>query len=364
MNRSIRNTAVLAVASLASLSLVGAAQAAVVPVTQVSGDWATTGQAALTDYGVRFDASHWGSGNLKYSGFHGKLSDITRLTYTARYNTDAASGEGKDAPYLRIFFANGKDAIYDPSVPGNDQGSLTENVDHTRNVLKGDWRYDDDCGDGIFDSNQENGCSGAGEGGGYGWAGSPYSRLLAEHGNDEIAYIAVTAGWQFNENVEAVMSRMRVNGDEFNFGATGPKGDAGDQGQTGQAGADGTNGKDGSNGSNGADGALIVSGANNANSANSKDSVPSTTGDHIGAGKLVGASVRTLTAPTVKGGKLMSIKATLRGKKLSVKGNKITANLTGMSVGNYNVSIVAKFHKHGKTQTVRQTRSLSITLAP
>ena len=34
-----------------------------------------------------------------------------------------------------------------------------------------------------------------------------------------------------------------------------------------------------------------------------------------------------------------------------------------MSVGNYNVSIVAKFKKHGKMHTVRQTRSLSITLA-
>ena len=361
MKRSIRNTAVLAVAGLTSLSLVGAAQAAVVGVTDVSGDWATSGQAALTDYGVRFDASNWGSGSLKYSGFHGKLSDITRLTYTARYNTDAASGEGKDAPYLRIFFTNGKDAIYDPSAPGNDQGSLTENVDHTRNALTGDWRYDDDCGDGIFDSNQENGCSGLGEPGGYGWAGASYSHLLAEHGDDQIAYIAVTAGWQFDKNVEAVMTRMRVNGDEFNFGATGPKGATGDQGQTGQTGSNGTDGTNGQNGSNGADGALIVSGAN---SANSKDSVPATSGGHTSAGKLVGASVRTLTVPTLKGGKLMSVKATLRGKKLPVKGNKITANLTGMSVGNYNVSIVAKFHKHGKTQTVRQTRSLSITLAP
>jgi len=354
MTRITRTLAASLGVGIASLSLVGGAQAAIVPVTDVSGDWATTGHAALTDYGVRFDASNWGSGNLKYSGFHGKLSDITRLTYTARYNTNAANGEGKDAPCLRIFFSNGKDAIYDPSVPGNDQGSLTENVDHTRNVLKGDWRYDDDCGDGLFDSDQEDGCSGVGEAGGYGWAGSPYSRLLAEHGNDEIAYIAVTAGGQFNENVEAVMTRMRVNGDEFNFGAAGPKGDTGDRGQTGSAGADGTDGKDGRNG---VDGALVVSGAN------TKDSVPTTISKDIPANKLVGASLRTLTVPTLKGGKLMSVKATLRGKKLPVKGNKISANLTGMSVGNYNVSIVAKFRKHGKMQTVRQTRSLSITLA-
>ena len=79
--------------------------------------------------------------------------------------------------------------------------------------------------------------------------------------------------------------------------------------------------------------------------------------------KIVGASMRKLAVPTMKNGKLVSVKATMRGKKLTVSGRKIKANLTGRSVGNYNVSIVAKFKKHGKIHTVRQTRSLSITLA-
>ncbi len=119
----------------------------------------------------------------------------------------------------------------------------------------------------------------------------------------------------------------------------------GPQGPAGQNGVDGTNG------------------ANVLNAPNGKDGATTINRESTGSRKLVGASLRTLTVPTMKGGKLVSVKATLRGKKLSVKGNKISANLTGMSVGNYNVSIVAKFKKHGKMHTVRQTRSLSVTLA-
>ena len=130
-----------------------------------------------------------------------------------------------------------------------------------------------------------------------------------------------------------------------------PVGPQGPAGQNGSNGTDGRNGVDGNNG------------ANVLNASNGKDGATTIVRESTGSNKLVGASLRTLTVPTMKGGKLVSVKATLRGKKLSVKGNKITANLTGMSVGNYNVSIVAKFKKHGKLHTVRQTRSLSVTLA-
>jgi hypothetical protein len=134
-------------------------------------------------------------------------------------------------------------------------------------------------------------------------------------------------------------------------------------GPQGPAGQNGVDGKDGSNGSNGRNGVDGNNGANVLNASNGKDGATTIIRESAGSNKLVGASLRKLTVPTMKGGKLVSVKATLRGKKLPVKGIKISANLTGMSVGNYNVSIVAKFKKHGKTHTVRQTRSLSITLA-
>ena len=52
----------------------------------------------------------------------------------------------------------------------------------------------------------------------------------------------------------------------------------------------------------------------------------------------------------------------MRGKNSRVR-RKIKVNLTGMSVGNYNVSIMAKFRKDGKTFTVKTTRNLSVHTA-
>ena len=61
--------------------------------------------------------------------------------------------------------------------------------------------------------------------------------------------------------------------------------------------------------------------------------------------------------------KLVSIRASLRGKSLPVHHRTIKVDLRGKVVGNYNVSVVAKYKtKSGKVHTVRNTRSLSITI--
>jgi hypothetical protein len=346
----------------ASLALAGTAHAAIVPVKSLDGDWSGRGQVDMNDRGVHFDVSDWGSGTVKYAGVHGKtLDEISRLTYTARYNTNDPAGEGKDAPYLRIFFTNGKDAIYDPTAPGNDKGTLGEDVDHTRNVMTGDWRYDDDCGDGILDSTESSGCGNNDwehpEGTpGYGLTGAPYSTLKADHGDEQIDFIAVSAGNQFHDQVEAVMTRMRVNGDEFNFGATGPKGDTGAAGTAGAKGADGVKSANGKDGKNGAKGATGPAGSNGVNGVNG---VTTISRDY---GKLSGATLRTLRAPKLKGMKFVGVRASLRGKRLHARGRSVRVDLRGKSVGRYNVLMFAKYKnkRTGKVHTVRSVRGLSV----
>jgi hypothetical protein len=61
--------------------------------------------------------------------------------------------------------------------------------------------------------------------------------------------------------------------------------------------------------------------------------------------------------------KLVSVRASLRGKSLPVQSRSIKVDLRGKVVGNYNVSVVAKYKTDGgKVHTVRSTRSLSVTI--
>ena len=119
------------------------------------------------------------------------------------------------------------------------------------------------------------------------------------------------------------------------------------------------------NGSNGADGTNGVDGKNGATTAraNGKDGVTTIIHQYGTGSKLLGASMRTLRAPLPKGAKLVSVKATLRNKALPVSGRTVKVNLAGKAVGNYNVSMLVKYKKGGKTHTARSTRSLSVTLA-
>ena len=97
-------------------------------------------------------------------------------------------------------------------------------------------------------------------------------------------------------------------------------------------------------------------GVDGKNGVNGKDGVTTIIREQVAGeqSKLLGATVRTLTVPKLKGGKLVSVKATLRGKKLAVSGRTIKVDLTGKPVGNYNVTMIAKFKKDGKIRTVRQ----------
>ena len=95
------------------------------------------------------------------------------------------------------------------------------------------------------------------------------------------------------------------------------------------------------------------------NGVDGVDGVTTIVHDH---GKLSGATMRTLRAPSIKGKKFVSARASLRGKRLQTHGRKIKVDLRRKTVGNYNVVIVAKYKtKLGKLQTHRSVRTLSIT---
>ena len=104
----------------------------------------------------------------------------------------------------------------------------------------------------------------------------------------------------------------------------------------------------------------------NGRTANGKDGTNGTTAAAAsvkGATVTMGATKRTLHVRSTKGMKLVSVRASLRGKSLPVHGQSIKVDLRGKVVGNYNVSIVAKYKtKSGKVHTVRSIRSLSVTL--
>jgi hypothetical protein len=140
----------------------------------------------------------------------------------------------------------------------------------------------------------------------------------------------------------------------------GPKGDDGKDGKDGINGTNGVNGKDGKDGANGSNGA---NGATGATGPAGASGTTATAAGVSGAKVKIGATKRTLHVPSIKGMKLVGVRASLRGKHLPVHSQAIKVDLRGKVVGNYNVSIVAKYKtKSGKVQTVRSIRSLSVTI--
>ena len=79
-------------------------------------------------------------------------------------------------------------------------------------------------------------------------------------------------------------------------------------------------------------------------------------------GQLTGNTIRTIHARKIKGKKFVSVRASLRGKRLQAHGRTVKVDLRGKTVGTYRVVMVAKYKTKstGKIHTVRTIRSLSI----
>jgi hypothetical protein len=305
------------------------AMASAQPVSSIaSGDWATSNSSVFkTPDGVHFGTYANGGangGSLRYVGVgakHMQVKDLKSFSYT--FNYKQAGDVAGAAPYMRVFTDADGDGKYNNSVdnsilldPSHCDGNFSpdQGVDLSLGSDKATFRYNDDpCEFGVQKT---------------------WDEIVAEHGEEHIVMLAVTQGYSAGMDVSAMLKNIKVNGEQFDFDVAPRDGATGPQGPVGANGVDGANG-----------------------------SVTTITSPQVRT-NLVGDKVRTLHVATHKRGlKLVSVKATLRGRKLQVKGNAITADLRNRTAGHYNVSITAKYGKGPKTHTVRSIRALSITNA-
>ena len=313
----MRKSIIPGAAIVASLAFAGIAHADT-NVQSLTGDWSTSNSTvAKTADGVHFGTYVDGGvngGSMSYKGANGlKLSDVKDYSFT--FNYKQAGNLTGAAPYARIFLdtdgdhKTDADVILDPSLGG--RVLPVQGADISFGTADDSVRYGDDAGE----SDQQK-----------------WSQVKSDHGTDVITNVLVSQGYSMGADVSAMVKSITFNGTKFNFGA------APADGQHGQNGHDGANGAAGANGVNGV-----------------------TTIIHD-RGNLTGATMRTLSARTIRDKKFVSARASLRGKRLHTHGRKIKVDLRGKTVGNYHVVIVAKYKtKHGKVKTVRSVRNLKIT---
>lgn len=334
--RNMRKTALLA-STIASLAFAGSASAATVPVQSLSGDFgATNPSVTKVADGVHFGVYANGGlagGSLFYGGANSlTLADLDALAYTITHNTSDDSPIS--APYLRVFLeGDTHDVVFSPSTqPG---GAPAENAANSFDVTAGTVRYDDDPGNGPD---------------------QPWADVVAAHGTESVSGIYVTAGFSGGLDLSALLSSLTVNSDTFAFNV--PPAD----------GQDGNNGAPGNNGQNGATGAVGPQGiAGAAGAAGTTTTVTRIVQEPVvvSASSICTSGVRVLRVANRKGEKLVSARATLRGKRLKIQGRKITVPLTGQTEGNFNIGIRASYRstKSGKVTIRRTTRNLSVACA-
>jgi hypothetical protein len=303
-------------ASLAAL-LITPAVASAGTVNSLTGDWRAGDSSVFkvtggVHFGTYANAGEAG-GSLHYTGANGMtLKDVTDLSYTFNYKQTVYGNKSNiAAPYMRIWLNGNADTIIlDPSYCASE--SPAEQTDLTYQFVgNSKLRYTDDpCG--------------------ANYNPQTWSDLVNEHGDEQISRITITQGFSRGEDVSAMLKTMTLNGEAFDFTAAPADGTTGSKGDTGAAGSAGTT--------------TVI-----------RETV--TVGTPT---KLVGNTLRTLTARVPKGAKFVSAKAKLRNVALPVKGNKVTVDLRNKPVGNYNVYTTVKYRKDGKLFTVRSHRSLSV----
>jgi hypothetical protein len=302
----------LGVAVTLLLAFCGTASAATIPVNQLSGQFAATNPSVVsTNDGVQFGVyanAGFAGGSLLYLGANGlTLNQITALGFTERHNTSDHNAIA--APYLRIFLeGDAHDVIFDAT-----QCATTVPLENTTNhydVVGADVRYDDDGCDGIPPDQQP-------------WAG-----VLAAHGTEVISGIYISAGFTAGADLSVLVTDLTVNGDTFCFNCS----------------------------------PTTVPIVNNTTFVTEPPRL--STAASLAGQSCKGNTLRKLHAPRRPGHRFLSVRATLRGKALKVKGRTITANLAGQPEANYNVRLTIRYRaRSGKIITVRTTRNLSVVCA-
>jgi hypothetical protein len=184
-----------------------------------------------------------------------------------------------------------------------------ENTPNHYDVVGADVRYDDDGCDGIPPDQQ------------------PWDDVLAAHGTEVISGIYISAGFTAGFDLSALVTDLTVNGDTFCFNCA----------------------------------PITVPIINNTFVT---EPPRLSTAASLARQTCKGDTRRRLRAPKRLGQRFLSVRATLRGKSLKVKGRTITADLTGQPEANYNVRLTSRYRTHsGKIVTVKTTRNLSVVCA-
>ena len=249
-----------------------------------------------------------------------RLDQITALSYSVVH--DSSDNSPISAPYLRIFLENDThDVIFDPTkcatvVP-------PERTLNRFDVVGGEVRYDDD------------GCNGAPSPG-----QQPWAAVVAAHGSEVVSGIYVTTGGAGGANLSAIQTDLTVNGDTFCFTCVASP-------------------------TTGAGGPAPGAPANTTTIIRQPVTVPATArpvGSTASAQRTCkGDHLRTIHAQRRRGERLLSVRATLRGRPLKVRGRTITVDLRERREGAYTVRITSRFRtKRGHVRTVRSTRALSV----
>lgn len=310
-----------------------AAQAAVVPVTSLTGPFAATNSTVTMSpgqgvhFGTYADGGQIG-GTMLYQGLNGRpLSAITSFGYTytfrERGNTTGA------APYMRIFLDE------DPAVDADGDGNPANDVEHDivldpgecganvppqstdvlSNTANTTVRFDDDaCGT----NPQED-----------------YATILADPARNglTIVNVLISQGNSTGQDVSAIVRSMALNADLFDFTA---------QPEPGQGGATG------------------------APSVTRIVQVPVNVPAQPATGVTRAATCKgddLITLHATKRTRQVSLRATLRGRRLKVKGRAITVDLRSRTEGNYDVKIVQRFRSKGRVRTSTTHRVRSVACA-
>jgi hypothetical protein len=354
--KSIIKAALLAV--ITTLALAGTSTAAT-PVTNLGAPFgASNSTVTLTPDGVHFgtyaDAGLLG-GSLYFHGLDGlTLADVTDYSYSFTYRQRGDTTGA--APYARIFLD--ADTAVDSDGDGNPANDIDDDVvldpsfcattepaqatELTYQMVGNQVRYDDDGCDGVAPDDQ------------------PWDDVVAAHGDETIVAFVVSQGFSTGEDVSGLLRQITVNGTTYAFGApqAGPQGPVGPQGPTGATGGAGSQGATGAPGAAGTPGARGPAGPAGPAGASGSNGVSAQ-----GGTSCKGSGTRILHVPSRKGWTLVKAVASLRGKKLPVKGRTITVKLPQVE-GNYNIKITALYgKKDGRSLMVHQSRNLSVACA-
>jgi hypothetical protein len=319
----MKTRTVFALAAALVLGAPAAAQAATVPVQQLSGDFAASNNSVTkTPEGVHFgvypNAAVTG-GSLIYNGANGlTLGQLTSLGYTYNYTTSADVAPIA-APYLRVFLdADGDgqvddDVIFDPSQCGT--ASPAEDEDHPVDVTTSIVRFDNDA------------CEGAPAD-----QGTPFATVRAAHAGETIVGIIITQGFSGGENASAQIRNLTVNGTTFAFNVP-PVGPT----------------------------TTIIQRVPTPPGARPTGAVAGTQ-----AGRSCrGATLRRIHAPRRRGERFLRVNAALQTpnglRSLKANGRTVTVDLRNRPEANYNVRLISRYRtKSGKIRRVVTRRNLSV----